>query len=154
MGQKVKILGERQLSAKYLPAFARQSFTRAERYSARDTWRVLNRDRGDSKRAPPCKGAPRFIYLLAALSFQKPNPKTKPKTPMHRNVVHRESVIKHEKSKLGTPLSVYQVSGLALELSRQPDGSIGADFEQNFERAFNLLTEYQEKLGEIQEQDK
>jgi hypothetical protein len=62
---------------------------------------------------------------------------------MNRNAIHRESVIKHEKSKLGTPLSVFQVSHLALELSHRPDGTVGpGDLEQNFERAFGLLEGY------------
>ena len=60
----------------------------------------------------------------------------------------RETVIKHQKS---TAVSVSQVSTLALELSRQADGTISPQFEENCERAFEMLIKYQAKLNKMQD---
>ena len=39
---------------------------------------------------------------------------------------------------------------LPLELSRQADGTIGPTFEANLLRAFECLTEYDQKLADFQ----
>jgi hypothetical protein len=56
----------------------------------------------------------------------------------------RETVIKHQKSP--SVVTTYQVTGLALELSRLPDNTIGPDFEQNCQRAFDMLIKYHSLL--------
>jgi hypothetical protein len=48
-------------------------------------------------------------------------------------------------------ITPFQVTGLAIEFSRQPDGTISLnEFEANCERAFAILTKFQAKLDSIQ----
>jgi hypothetical protein len=58
----------------------------------------------------------------------------------------KHTVIEHKKTP--TPVSVFQISGLALELCKLPPD---ADFEAAMEKAFRLLTEYNAKLNALQE---
>ena len=49
----------------------------------------------------------------------------------------------------GTGVTVYQISWLACELSRKPDGTVDrSSFKENFAFAFEILTEHQAKLKE------
>lgn len=63
-------------------------------------------------------------------------------------VVHQHIADPKPKLKPRTQMSVYMVSQVALELSRQPDGTV-KDFEQNMERAYLLLKSYEERLADI-----
>jgi hypothetical protein len=64
---------------------------------------------------------------------------------MNRNAPDKRTVIEHKKTP--TPISAYQVTGLALELCKLPPGS---DFEAAMEKAFKILIEYNAKLDAIQ----
>jgi hypothetical protein len=64
----------------------------------------------------------------------------------------KTTVIKHERSAKGAPLSLALISNLALDLSRLEDGTIDrATFRENFQTAFEILTEYDRKLSSQQE---
>ena len=63
----------------------------------------------------------------------------------------RETVVKHVSSK---SISSYQVTGLALELSRKPDGTVGLGaFRENADAAFNALVEIQSKIDALKPND-
>jgi hypothetical protein len=60
-------------------------------------------------------------------------------------------VIEHIASKkTPTPISAYQVTGLALELCKLPPDS---DFDAAMEKAFRILVDYNAKLDAIQKLD-
>ena len=57
----------------------------------------------------------------------------------------RKTIIEHLKSP--ERLTTYQITTLALELSRKPDGAIDTNcFEQNCDAAFEILTKLKSKL--------
>lgn len=63
----------------------------------------------------------------------------------------KQTIIKHERSTRGTPLSLALISNLALDLARLPDGTIDrSSFPECFETAFRILTAYDQKLCELQ----
>lgn len=64
----------------------------------------------------------------------------------------RKTTISHEKSKRGTPVSVYQIFTAALELSKKSDGTVDLDhFSLNCDHAFDVLTRLQIKLDALQQ---
>lgn len=63
----------------------------------------------------------------------------------------RETIVKHIKA--SSQVTVASIYTLALELSRQADGTIGPEFRENFDFSFDLLVEAQAKLADTQSQD-
>jgi hypothetical protein len=64
---------------------------------------------------------------------------------------NRQTIIKHERSTRGTPLSLSLISSLALDLARLPDGTIDQpSFRNCFDAAFEILTHYDDKLSALQ----
>lgn len=64
---------------------------------------------------------------------------------------NKRVIFEHKKSKFGTAVSAFQITGLALELSRKADNTIDLDrFSENCQIAFDTLTSVQSKLDQLQ----
>jgi hypothetical protein len=60
---------------------------------------------------------------------------------------HKTTTIKYQKSP--STITVYEVTHLALDLSRQSDGTISSEYEHNCQRAFEVLVKYHAQLRKI-----
>ena len=78
-------------------------------------------------------------------------PKINRKTKTVMTPRKRETTVKYVKSP--SQVTVASIYTLALELSRQADGTIGPEFKKNFDFSFDLLVEAQAKLADTQSQN-
>ncbi len=68
------------------------------------------------------------------------------------DTVNKTTTIEHRRSTRGTPLSIYHIASLALDLSKRTDGTIDPEqLEENFEKAFRLLTKFDKLLADLQD---
>ena len=61
----------------------------------------------------------------------------------------RETIIRHVKSNQGAPLSIYNVSMIAIEIAKLSDQE-RSKLNDSFQIAFNLMVDFQAKLSAIQ----